>query len=86
LTGGKDGIVKVWNKMKELLREIKFPEPITSVAFMNANADILIGHGGKVSKIMAPDFKPLENFKIHSQQAEDNFRKDKKEVTDKHFL
>ena len=31
VTGAKDGLVKVWNIKKELIREIKFPEPITSV-------------------------------------------------------
>lgn len=35
VTGGKDGCVKVWNIKKELVREIKFPEPITSVCFLN---------------------------------------------------
>lgn len=36
VTGGKDGIVKVWNIKKQLIREMKFPEPITSVSFFNA--------------------------------------------------
>jgi len=35
VTGGKDGIIKVWNMRKELVREIKFPEPITAVCFFN---------------------------------------------------
>ena len=35
VTGGRDGLVKVWNLKKELIREIKFPEPITAVTFMN---------------------------------------------------
>ena len=35
VTGGKDGLVKVWNIKKELIREIKFPEPITAVCFLN---------------------------------------------------
>ena len=60
VTGGKDGCVKVWNIKKELVREIKFPEPITSVCFLNANVDILVGHVGKVSSILAKDYKPYE--------------------------
>jgi WD40 repeat protein len=60
VTGGKDGSVKVWNIKKDLIREIKFPEPITSVCFLNANADILVGHVGKVSSILAKDYKPYE--------------------------
>lgn len=35
VTGGRDGLVKVWNSKKELIREIKFPEPITAVCFLN---------------------------------------------------
>ncbi len=35
VTGGIDGFVKVWNIKKELIREIKFPEPIYSVAFLS---------------------------------------------------
>ena len=60
MTGAKDGLVKVWNIKKELLREIKFPEPITSVCFLNSKADILVGHVGKVSSVLAKDYKPFE--------------------------
>ena len=70
ISGSKDGTIKVWNKMKELLREIKFPEPISSVTFINPRGDVLVGHGGKVSRVLAEDYKPLENLKIHSLQAE----------------
>ena len=31
ISGSLDGFVKVWNIKKELIREIKFPEPVTSV-------------------------------------------------------
>ena len=31
VSGGKDGLIKVWNFRKELVREIKFPEPISSI-------------------------------------------------------
>jgi WD40 repeat protein len=60
VTGGRDGLVKVWNIKKQLVREIKFPEPITSVAFLNPEGDILVGHIGKVSSVMAVDYKPFE--------------------------
>jgi WD40 repeat protein len=60
VTGGKDGLVKVWNIKKELIREIKFPDPITSVLFLNNDADLLIGHIGKVSSVLAKDYKPFE--------------------------
>lgn len=50
----------MWNIKKELVREIKFPEPITAVCFLNSNGDILVGHVGKVSSVMAIDYKPFE--------------------------
>lgn len=59
-SGAKDGLVKVWNIKKELLREIKFPEPITSVCFLNSDGDLLVGHVGKVSTVLAKDYKPFE--------------------------
>ena len=35
VTGDYDGLVKIWNSKKQLIREIKFVEPINSVAFLN---------------------------------------------------
>ena len=43
-----------------MVREIKFPEPITAVCFLNPLGDILVGHVGKVSSVMAEDYKPFE--------------------------
>lgn len=60
VTGGRDGLIKVWNIKKQMIREIKFPEPITSVSFLNSEGDILVGHVGKVSSVMAIDYKPFE--------------------------
>ena len=42
------------------MREIKFPDPITSVIFLNNEGDILVGHVGKVSSVLAKDYKPFE--------------------------
>jgi hypothetical protein len=64
VTGGKDGLIKVWNIKKELVREIKFPEPITAVCFLNPLGDILVGHVGKVSSVMAIDYKPFESKEL----------------------
>jgi hypothetical protein len=64
VTGGKDGLIKVWNMRKDLVREIRFPEPITAVCFFNSNADILVGHVGKVSSVLAEDYKPFENQEL----------------------
>ena len=54
-------MIKIWNIKKELIREIKVPEPITAVCFLNPFGDILVGHVGKVSSVMAVDYKPFES-------------------------
>lgn len=64
VTGAKDGLIKVWNIKKEMIREIKFPEPITAVSFLNQRGDILVGHVGKVSSVMAVDYKPFESKEL----------------------
>lgn len=87
VTGGKDGLVKVWNIKKELIREIKFPEPITSVCFLNKQADLLIGHVGKVSTVFAKDYKPFEIEELANPTIEEikKFMSDKTVVTDSIF-
>lgn len=56
MTSSRDGLVKIWNLKKELLREIKFNEPIFAACFLNSNADIAIGHSGQISVIFAKDY------------------------------
>ena len=46
LTACGDGLVKIWNAKKELIREIQFNEPIVSAIFLNSDADVLVGHAG----------------------------------------
>lgn len=46
LTACSDGLVKIWNSKKEMLREIKFHDQITQALFLNNNADVLVAHGG----------------------------------------
>eukprot|EP00347_Sterkiella_histriomuscorum_P010595 403375671 len=87
VTGAKDGLVKVWNIKKELIREIKFPEPITSVCFLNQNADLLVGHVGKVSTVLAKDYKPfeVEDLALPPQEEIAQFMRDKVVVTENIF-
>lgn len=46
VTSSRDGLVKIWNIKKDLLREIKFNEPIYSASFLNSDADLAVGHSG----------------------------------------
>jgi hypothetical protein len=39
-----------------MIREIKFPEPVNSVSFLNELGDILVGHAGKISIIQNKDY------------------------------
>jgi len=60
ISGSMDGFAKVWNIKKELIREIKFPEKVFSVSFLNRDGDILVGHHGKVSMVSHEDYNPFE--------------------------
>jgi hypothetical protein len=53
LTCCREGLIKVWNEKKELLREIKFNEPVVSAMFLNSQGDIVVGHEGQLSVIRA---------------------------------
>ena len=57
-SGDEQGLIKIWNYRRQLIREIKFTEPITAVCFLNARADLVVGHGGKLSRILSKDYLP----------------------------
>jgi len=45
-TGDADGLIKIWNAKKELIREVKLNEEISSVTFINIKGDLLVGNHG----------------------------------------
>ena len=53
-----DGLIKIWNYMRNLIREIKFTEPISAMQFLNKRGDLIVGHKGKLSRINASDYLP----------------------------
>lgn len=57
VTGDKDGLVKIWNSKKQLIREIKFVGKINSVAFLNQDGDIIVGHAGNLSRLEYTKYK-----------------------------
>ena len=67
-----------------MIREIKFPEPVYSVSFLNAAGDILVGHLGKVSTVSHKDYAPHEIPKLYKPDAQDvaNFFQRKKTKAD----
>ena len=42
--------------MRELIREIKFYDEVNTITFLNNSSDLLVGHGGKLSKISHKDY------------------------------
>lgn len=56
VSGDQEGLVKIWDCRKRLIREIKFVEPVNSVAFLNPEADIIVGHSGNLSRLDAKDY------------------------------
>lgn len=58
VSGDASGLIKVWNFKRELIREIKFTEPISAICFLNKQGDLIVGHKGKISKIIAKDYLP----------------------------
>jgi len=56
VTGDSEGIIKIWNCQKQLVRDIRFVDPINSVCFLNEDADILIGHSGNLSRLNSEDY------------------------------
>ena len=51
ISGGPDATVKIFNIKKEVFKEIKFPQPVTGVVFMNPEGDLMISHEEKVSVV-----------------------------------
>ena len=50
----------MWDLKKDLVREIKFTDPIAQAVFLNDKADLLVSHSGKLSIIHSDDYKPFE--------------------------
>lgn len=67
VTSDSDGLIKIWNFNKKLIREIKFAEPISVVCFYNEKADLMAAHGGKMSRILADDYLPKSDW-MHDEK------------------
>ena len=83
VTGDKDGLVKIWNSKKQLIREIKFVGEINSVAFLNDKGDIIIGHAGNLSRLNYAKYKDkadkspleIESTKSEKEKMQEKIRK-----------
>jgi len=70
VSGDQEGLVKIWNCRKQLIREIKFVEPVNSVAFLNPQADIIVGHSGNLSRLDAKDYMEKRMYEQMKLAAE----------------
>lgn len=77
VTASREGVIKIWNAKKQLLREIGFSDNIKSVCFINSKADIAVGHSGQLSVICAKDYKPFETGVLTSTEIEDFIRENR---------
>ena len=87
-SGDAQGLIKIWNYRRSLIREIKFTEPITSVCFLNAQADLVVGHKGKLSRILSKDYLPDQSlYKVPpANKVKSIFKKKTIEIPDNFFI
>lgn len=62
VTSGVDGMVKIVNLKKELIKEITFPDSVTGCCFINESYNLLVSHRDTVSVILEKDYKPFKNL------------------------
>lgn len=67
VTGDESGLVKIWNCKKQLVREVKFVEPINSVCFLGGERDIIVGHSGNLSRLDYVDYQPEQERRERSK-------------------
>ena len=65
ISGCLDGYVKIWNIKKNLIREVKFLDPVHTVTFLSEEGDILVGHSHKVSLITHEDYHLKEIKRLY---------------------
>ena len=86
VSGDEDGLVKIWNCKKQLIREIKFVEPVNSAAFLNEQGDIIVGHSGNLSRLNSENYMGDDDKKMAvGPAAFDEFMATREEVTDEWF-
>lgn len=87
-SGDAQGLIKIWNYRRQLIREIKFTEPITAVCFLNQRADLVVGHKGKLSRILAKDYLPSQSlYAVPSdRELREVFKKNTVEIQENFFV
>jgi WD40 repeat protein len=64
VSSSKDGTIKVWSFNNQMVSEIDFGEPLTSVGFANDQGDLLVGLQLRISIIKAADYLPEEYYQV----------------------
>lgn len=64
VSSSRDGTIKVWSFDNQLVSEIDFGVPLTSVGFANDQGDLLVGLQLRISIIKAMDYLPDEYYEV----------------------
>lgn len=64
VSSSRDGTIKVWSFDNQLVSEIDFGVPLTSVGFANDQGDLLVGLQLRISIIKAVDYLPDEYYEL----------------------
>lgn len=83
VSGDKDGLVKIWNAKKQLIREIKFVEAVNSAAFLNEQGDIIVGHSGNLSRLNSVNY--MDRKMLVNDQDLEEFMAAREEVDEAWF-
>ncbi|ORX55460.1 hypothetical protein BCR36DRAFT_410381 [Piromyces finnis] len=59
ISTSNDNVIRIWDKQKNIIREIQFIDNIHSICFLNAKGDLLIGLENQLDIIKAKDYLPL---------------------------
>ncbi|KAJ3153369.1 WD repeat-containing protein 87 [Irineochytrium annulatum] len=70
-TSSTDGTIKIWDAYESnLIREIQFNEPLTSVCFCNHRGDLLVGMTEQVALVRLQDYLPAQYLGILLENPE----------------
>lgn len=74
VSSSKDGTIKVWNTENQLMSDINFGVPLSSVGFANAKGDLLVGLQLQISIIHAVDYLPKQYWDISNNSTQWDYK------------
>jgi hypothetical protein len=68
VTSSLDGMIKIWNSRRQLVRDIATRQALLACCFLNASADIVVGIRSNVSVIRARHYLPSEIMRLREER------------------